>query len=308
MGYLTRISKFILLYNFNPLDLQSSVTAFISHTQRASLTEELEKDLLAFDITSICKVMITRHKSWLVLNPFYMSVLVSSLFHALDSKTFGSRNAKGLLTRFANQLESLNDFLLLQLKSTAIDNYLANLMTNLKTRQYSRQSFKRLAIASDQAQYLTLLCQLFYWDFNSSFTSEANLRYAYAVQQCLKFVAKDGENADLKRAFRQFPSISHDQGRLREVHLDCALTLLPLAGYEIHLLQLLAGEFTFPPSFSLAYPEKINMLIAQIDIYVQMYKNVGRIEHTYYNTSTGVMIGHSSLMSTPEQHTPFNSI
>ena len=73
-------------FNFNPIDFQSYMTSFLAHCERAPLTQELLQDLLFFDLSSALKILIARHKSWLVLNDFYVWLLISSFFKILSKK------------------------------------------------------------------------------------------------------------------------------------------------------------------------------------------------------------------------------
>lgn len=71
------------MYNFNPLDLLASITPFVTHCSRASLTEDLLDGMLRFDLIVIFKTLLTRHKGWLVLNPFYLWFFVTSIVQIL---------------------------------------------------------------------------------------------------------------------------------------------------------------------------------------------------------------------------------
>jgi len=62
------------------------MTSFLAHCERAPLTQELLQDLLFFDLSSALKILITRHKSWLVLNDFYVWLLIGSFFKILSKK------------------------------------------------------------------------------------------------------------------------------------------------------------------------------------------------------------------------------
>ncbi|PPQ78003.1 hypothetical protein CVT25_015559 [Psilocybe cyanescens] len=272
-GYLYRISKITSMYNFNPLDLLASITPFVTHCSRASLTEDLLDGMLRFDLIVIFKTLLTRHKGWLVLNPFYLWFFVTSIVQILAGEAF--RGVKSIRTRFTDQFDQLNKFLVLQLKSSVTENYLADVMSRVTIQDNTRRNFRTLIKSSKPTQYLTLLCQLFYWDYNSSFTSNVNLRYAFAVKQCLKFVGGDNsdlENSDLKRLYRQFPGSSPDQSYLEEAHLDCAIALLMHAGYDFGLVEY-AASYGFSAYVLTCYHDKVEILRERIAEYFMSFQH-----------------------------------
>lgn len=77
------------MLNFNPPDLLASVTPFVTHCSRAALTKDLHDSLLKFDFIIIFKTLLTRHKSWLVLNPFYLWFFVTSIVQILAGEVGG---------------------------------------------------------------------------------------------------------------------------------------------------------------------------------------------------------------------------
>uniref|UniRef100_A0A8H7XLX0 Nephrocystin 3-like N-terminal domain-containing protein n=1 Tax=Psilocybe cubensis TaxID=181762 RepID=A0A8H7XLX0_PSICU len=259
-GYLHRVSKITSTLNFNPSDLLASVTPFVSHCSRAVLTQELYDTLLKFDFVAIFKTLLTRHRSWLILNPYYLWFFIASIIQILASEAL--RGSKPIRVLYTEQFDHLNDYLVLQLKSTVPETYLADVISSITMNDF-RRNLIPLIKSSKPSQYLTLLCQLFYWDYNTSFTSKITLRYTLAVKQCLRYVEGDTseemENSHLKRLYRQFPGASPDKNHLEEAHLDCAIALLPHAAYDYEFVEY-AASYRFSDYVLTCYHDKVEIL------------------------------------------------
>ncbi|KAF8970336.1 hypothetical protein BDZ97DRAFT_1914653 [Flammula alnicola] len=281
--YLKRASDVITVYNLNPIDFQTSMTSFLAHCERASRTQELQQYLLTFDFASICKTLVARHKAWLVLNPFYMWFLIKSFVRLLSGEIF--QNAAGMDVYLSQQLDAINEFLIRQLKSSVTDNYLSDLVPRIwKRPKYTNFSCshtrheddgqclcRKIAIAACTAQYLTILCQLFYWDYNGTFTANIHIRYATAVKQCFAFLSIDlSENQLLhaERMVRRFPTGRLSDYVLTEAHLNCAAVLLPHACYTGDLVEYLS-QYTFLPSLTNRHPSQVDELTKEIVSYLR---------------------------------------
>ncbi|KAH9477359.1 hypothetical protein JR316_0009565 [Psilocybe cubensis] len=172
------------------------------------------------------------------------------------------RGSKPIRVLYTEQFDHLNDYLVLQLKSTVPETYLADVISSITMNDF-RRNLIPLIKSSKPSQYLTLLCQLFYWDYNTSFTSKITLRYTLAVKQCLRYVEGDTseemENSHLKRLYRQFPGASPDKNHLEEAHLDCAIALLPHAAYDYEFVEY-AASYRFSDYVLTCYHDKVEIL------------------------------------------------
>lgn len=127
----------------------------------------------------------------------------------------------------------------------------------------------KLDVSFSTTQYLSLLCELFSWNYTGVYTPNVHLRYAHAVTQCLRFVGDKAEYTDLSRMYGQFPALIRSDHRLEEVHLNCAIALLPHACYDLFLVDFMK-TFNFS-SFVLAWHhDKTAILSDQIKMYLQV--------------------------------------